>query len=397
MVGSNYIDVLGSYSWYQRQREVYIKNLATLTEELSQSPADFDTTSFDSWVFRGTISRFLMDTTVFNYQAGFDINLESGSGKKIEGGKASIGDYALFASVKYRPIPALIIQPGLRMAYNTGYDAPLTPSLNVMYDFSEHWLVRASYGKGFRAPSLKELYLDFVDLNHKIYGSDSLKAEYSNSYHLSFGFKTETKKVAFKIEPDFFYNQMKDKIDLVPKTIIGSNNDTTEVWTYSNVDVFKTLGGRFNITYNHKGVFNLGIGLAYIGTNNQFDESVESSDEYNYYPEIAINAMYEMKQTGINFGVNYKYTGEVTLNRLSADNTLVQYVEESYNMLDITVNRSFFKDKLNLALGAKNLFDVSDIKTSGGDSGGVHSGGGASMPVAWGRTFFASLKFKISK
>jgi outer membrane receptor for ferrienterochelin and colicins len=299
--------------------------------------------------------------------------------------------------VKYRPVQALIIQPCLRMAYNTGYDAPLTPSLNVMYDFNEHWLVRASYGKGFRAPSLKELYLDFVDLNHKIYGSDSLKAEYSNSYHLSFGFKTETKKVAFKIEPDFFYNNMKDKIDLVPKTVVDNNNDTTEVWTYSNVDVYKTLGGRFNITYNHKGVFNLGIGLAYIGTNNQFDESVESSDEYNYYPEIAINAMYEMKQTGINFGMNYKYTGEVTLNRLNADNTLVEYVEESYNMLDITVNRSFFKDKLNLALGAKNLFDVSDIKTSGGDSGGVHSGGGSSMPVAWGRTFFASLKFKISK
>jgi len=397
MVGSNYIDVLGSYSWYQRQREVYIKNLATLTEELSQSAADFDTTSFDSWVVRGTISRFLRDTTVFNYQAGFDINLESGSGKKIEGGKANIGDYAIFASVKYRPTQAFIIQPGLRMAYNTSYDAPLTPSINVMYDFNEHWLVRASYGKGFRAPSLKELYLDFVDLNHKIYGSDSLKAEYSNSYHLSFGYKTETKKVAFKIEPDFFYNHMKDKIDLVPKTVVDSNNDTTEVWTYSNVDVFKTLGGRLNVTYNHKGVFNLGIGFAYIGTNNQFSEAVETSEAYNYYPEIAVNAMYEMKQTGLNFGLNYKYTGQVTLNRLNADNSLEQYVEESYNMLDITVNRSFFKDKLNLALGAKNLFDVSDIKTSGGDGGGVHSSGGSSMPVAWGRTFFASLKFKISK
>jgi outer membrane receptor for ferrienterochelin and colicins len=397
LLGSKYLDVMASYSWYEREREVYIKNLATLSEELSQSPTDFDTTSFDSWVVRGTISRFLMDTVVFNYQAGFDINLESGKGKKIEGGKASIGDYALFASLKYRPTHALTIQPGLRMAYNTGYDAPLTPSINVMYDLSESWLVRASYGKGFRAPSLKELYLDFVDLNHKIYGSDSLKAEYSNSYHLSFSYKTETTKVAFKIEPDFFYNQMKDKIDLVPKTIVENNNDTTEIWTYSNVDLFKTLGGRLNVTYNHKGVFNLGVGLAYIGTNNQYSEAVEMSDAYNYYPEVAINAIYEMKQAGLNFGLNYKYTGEVTMNRLSADNTLEEYTEESYNMLDISVNRSFFKDFINLAIGAKNLFDVKDIKTSGGDGGGVHSSGGSSMPVAWGRTFFASVKFKFSK
>ncbi len=397
LLGNKYIDVLGSYSWYEREREVYIKNLATLSEELSQSPADFDTTSFDSWVVRGTISRFLMDTAVFNYQAGFDINLESGKGKKIEGGKASIGDYALFASIKYRPVSALTIQPGIRMAYNTGYNAPLTPSINLMYDLNKNWLVRASYGKGFRAPSLKELYLDFVDLNHKIYGSDSLKAEYSNSYHLSFGYKTETAKVAFKIEPDFFYNQMKDKIDLVPKTIVGSNNDTTEIWTYNNVDLFKTLGARFNITYNHKGMFNFGIGLAYIGTNNKFIGAVESSDAYNYYPEIAINAIYEMKNTGINFGLNYKYTGEVRLNRLDADNNLVPYTEESYNMLDISANRSFFKDFVNLAIGAKNLFDIKDIKTSGGADGGIHASGGSSTPVAWGRTFFESLKFKISK
>jgi len=392
-----YVDVMASYSWYQREREVYIKNLATLSEELSQSPADFDTTSFDSWVFRGTISRFLMDTATFNYQAGFDFNLESGSGKKIENRKANIRDYAFFASLKYRPFSTLTIQPGVRFAYNTAYDAPVTPSINVLYDLSERWLVRASFGKGFRAPSLKELYLDFVDLNHKIYGSDSLKAEYSNSYQLSFGYKVETKKVAFKIEPDFFYNQMRDKIDLVPKTIVGTNNDTTEIYIYSNVDLFKTLGGRINITYNHKGVFNFGIGLAYIGTNNQFSEAIEKSDKYNYYPEVVVSAIYEMKKAGINFGMNYKYTGKVTQNRLNADNAIEPYSEASYNMLDISLNRSFYKDRLNLAVGAKNLFDVTDIKTSGGGSGGVHSSGGPSMPVAWGRTFFASLKFKISK
>ncbi len=397
LIGQKYIDVMAAYSWYQREREVYIKNLADLSEELSQSPSDFDTTSFDSWVVRGAMSRFLMDTVVLNYQAGFDINLESGTGKKIEGGKANIGDYALFASLKYRPTNSLTIQPGLRVAYNTGYDAPLTPSINLMYNISEKWLVRASYGKGFRAPSLKELYLDFVDLNHKIYGSDSLKAEYSDSYQISFGYKTETKKVAFKIEPDLFYNSMIDKIDLVPKTIVGGNNDTTEIYIYSNIDTYKTLGGRVNITYNHKGIFNFAIGLAYIGTNNQFSESAEKADKYNYYPELALNAIYENKITGINLGINYKYTGDVTMNRLNADNSIVQYSEEGYNMLDISLNRSFFKDKLNLALGAKNLFDVNEIKTSGGGSGGAHSSGGTSMPVAWGRTFFASLKFKISK
>jgi len=393
---SQYIDVMGAYSWYQRERETKIKNLSTLEEDYSQSPADFDTTTFDSWTFRGTISRYTMDTVKFNYQAGFDINLESGEGKKIEGGEASINDYAVFASVKWKPISTLSIQPGLRYSYNTEYKAPITPSINIKYDANKNITLRASYGRGFRAPSLKELYLDFVDLNHKIFGSDSLKAETSNSYHLSMTYFKETEKVAFKIEPDIFYNNMKDKIDLVPKTVVGENNDTTSIWVYSNVNLFKTVGGRVNITYRHKGMFDFGVGLAYIGTYNQYTETPSELEVFHYYPEIVLSAKYQNQSSGINLNIVYKYTGEVTRNQINSSDELVPYTEASYNMLDVSLSRAFFEDKLNLAVGGKNLFDITDIKTSGG-SGGVHGGGGSAMPVAWGRSFFVSLRFKISK
>lgn len=393
---SNYINLLAAYNWYSRQRETKIKDLSSLEEELSQSPADFDTTSFDSWTFRGTISRYKMDTVKFNYQLGFDINLESGTGKKIEGGEASINDYAVFGSLKWRPVSKLTLQPGIRYSYNTEYDAPLTPSINIKYDANEKFTFRGSYGKGFRSPSLKELYLDFVDLNHKIFGSDSLKAEKSNSYHLSMTYLMQTEIVAFKIEPDIFYNNMTDKIDLIPKTVVGENNDTTEIWVYSNVNLFRTLGGRVNVTYRHKGVFSFGVGFAYIGTYNQYTETANDLEKFLYYPELVMNANYQMSSTGLNFNVVYKYTGKVTRNRLNSSNEIIPYTEAGYNMLDISINRSFFENKLTLSIGAKNLFDVTDIKTSGG-SGGVHGQGGSSMPVAWGRSYFASLNFKISK
>lgn len=392
-----YIDVMGAYSWYERKREVYIKNLYTMDEDLSQSPSDFDTTSFSSWVFRGTLSRFIMDTVKLNYQAGFDINLESGTGKKIENKQASIQDYALFVSLKYRPVNTLTIQPGIRFSYNSAYDAPVTPSVNLMYDLGEYWVIRGSYGKGFRAPSLKELYLDFVDLNHKIFGSDSLKAEYSNSYQMSLGYKRETQKVAFKIEPDFFYNQVKDKIDLIPKSVVGVNHDTTEIWVYSNIDYFNTLGGRLNITYKHKGILDFGIGFAYIGTRNHFDGVLNAQNDYRFYPEMVVNVQHEIRWTGINLGIIYKFNGEVTQNRLNSENELIPYTEESYHMMDLTLSRSFLKDRLQLSVGAKNLFDVTEVKTSGSSGGGVHSSGSTSMPVAWGRSFFAGLKFNISK
>ena len=392
-----YIDLMAAYSYYNRERKTTIKNLATLQEQASGSESDYDTTTFDSWTFRGTISRFKMDTVTFNYQVGFDINLENGEGKKIDGGTAGIQDYAIFGSIKYRPWQTLTIQPGLRVAHNSKYDAPLTPSINVLYQINDRLTARASYGRGFRAPSLKELYLDFVDLNHRIYGSDSLKAEHSDSFQFSLGYYVQTEKVAFKIEPDFFYNSMRDKIDLLPKTVVGNNNDTTEVWVYTNADQFKTYGGRLNITYRHKGVFSLGFGVAYIGIYNNFSDAVETDSKFYYYPEFALNATYDNKLTGIRLGVNYKFTGEVTRDRITTGDQVEKYTEEGYNMLDLTLSRKFLDDRIMLSVGAKNLFDITDIKTSGGGGGSVHGSGGSSMPIAWGRSFFAGLKFKLSK
>jgi outer membrane receptor for ferrienterochelin and colicins len=395
LVGNQkYVDLMAAYSYYNRERSTTLKNLATLTEQPSASTADYDTTRFDAWTFRGTLSRFRMDTVSFNYQVGFDINLENGEGAKIDGRTASIQDYAVFGSIKYRPWSMLTLQPGLRAAYNSKYDAPLTPSINVLYEMSDRWTVRASYGRGFRAPSLKELYLDFVDLNHKIFGSDSLKAENSNSYQLSFSYYSQTEKVAFKIEPDFFYNSMRDKIDLLPKTVVGNNNDTTEVWVYTNADAFKTYGGRLNVTYRHKGIFSLGFGFAYIGIYNVFDAEVEEDNKFYYYPEFALNATYDNRFTGIRLGVVYKYTGEVTRDRIASGGLIEKYSEEAYNMLDVTLSRNFFGERIVLSVGAKNIFDVTDLKTTGGTNGGVHSGG-SGMPIAWGRTLFAALKFKL--
>jgi outer membrane receptor for ferrienterochelin and colicins len=395
LVGNQkYIDVMAAYSYYNRERRTTLKNLATLTEQPSASTADYDTTRFDAWTFRGTLSRFRMDTVTFNYQVGFDINLENGEGAKIDGGTAGIQDYAVFGSVKYRPWSNFTLQPGLRAAYNSKYDAPLTPSFNALYEISNRWTVRASYGRGFRAPSLKELYLDFVDLNHKIFGSDSLKAEHSDSYQLSFAYYSQTEKVAFKIEPDFFYNAMRDKIDLLPKTVVGNNNDTTEVWVYTNADAFETYGGRLNVTYRHKGIFSLGFGAAYIGIYNVFDAEVEENNKFYYYPEFALNATYDHRITKIRLGVVYKYTGEVTRDRITSGGRTEKYTEAAYNMLDVSLSRNFFDERVMLSIGAKNIFDVTDLKTTGGASGGVHTGG-SSMPIAWGRSLFAALKFKL--
>ncbi|MEJ0033179.1 MAG: TonB-dependent receptor [Bacteroidota bacterium] len=43
--------------------------------------------------------------------------------------------------------------------------------------------MRLAYGHGFRAPSLRELYFNFIDASHNIQGNPDLQAELSNSYN----------------------------------------------------------------------------------------------------------------------------------------------------------------------------------------------------------------------
>ena len=163
-------NLLAAYSIYERQKEKYLVDLTDLSKTLTTSAADHDTSSFNAFIARGTYS-FAPETSNFSFQAGFDFNLENAKGKRIENGKESIGDYAVFISAIWKPVTNVSIQPGVRAAYNTRYNAPLTPSLNLMYKPGKTTL-RASYARGFRSPSLKELYLYFFDSNHQVEGND---------------------------------------------------------------------------------------------------------------------------------------------------------------------------------------------------------------------------------
>ena len=71
------------------------------------------------------------------------------------------------------------------------------------------------------------------------------------------------------------------------------------------------------------------------------------------------------------------------------------YVDE-YHTLDVTLKRNFFRDRIQFTVGGKNLFDNKNI-TSLGSTGGAHSSGDGSIPVGWGRTWFAGITYYMNK
>ncbi|MFA8301063.1 MAG: TonB-dependent receptor domain-containing protein [Hyphomicrobiales bacterium] len=391
----NYVDLLAAYTHYNRQKEYKIKNLTTGDSKSSTDPADTDTTKINSWVFRGTWSKFRPNDHKFNFQLGYEINLESTTGKKIDDGEKSIQDYAVFGSMKYLPWKWFTFQPGVRYSYNSVYKAPITPSFNVKINPLDNIIIRASYANGFRAPSIKELYMEFVDVNHRIFGNKELEAETSNSYRLSLVYNfMNSDKVVFKLEPSFFYNDIQNKISLLNK--INPDDLQSSFYAYDNIDNFKSIGGNLNFSYLLHDNFSLALGAGYTGINQKFRASKDHDKAYNFYPEVTVNANWLIIPWNTELNFNYKYTGEIPNVVVDPEGVLEEYTQEDYHTLDVSAKKPFFDNKLSLTIGGKNLFNVTNV-TGGNEVGGVHLGGTSSVPISWGRTFFVALSYNLNR
>ncbi len=397
MLGENsYVDLSFAYSHYRREKEMRIKNLYTGTSQLSANEDDADTISSNAWQFRGTLSRYRNRDTRFKYQLGYEATFEDAAGSKIESNKKAISNVALFASIKYNLWDDFLMQAGGRIAYNSVYDSPVTPSVNIKYDVADGIVWRASYGKGFRAPSIKELYLDFKDLNHDIRGNQNLGAERSDNLQSGLVFKSDRETFGYKIEPGFFYNAIDNRIGLIERTELqnlGSQVDTALYYTYDNFNMYKTLGFRIKFHYEHRRKVFFTAGYSNVGILNRFTDATEKQD-FVFTPEYVLQMRYVFTSFGTQASLNYKYNGELERHRINFDDEYVTYRENDYHMLDVTFSQDFLDGRLNLVAGAKNLFDVNNIRTTG-TGGGVHASGGSSRSVAWGRTFFVDITYNF--
>ena len=378
---------LGSYSYYQRQKEKYLVDLTDLSKTLTTSSADHDTSTFNAFMARGTYS-FTPEKDVFSFQAGFDFNLETARGKRIENGTEKIGDYALFVSAIWKPVEVFTIQPGLRAAYNTRYNAPLTPSINLMYKPGSTTF-RASYARGFRSPSLKELYLYFYDSNHQIEGNENLQAERSHSFNASANqkFSMDKTTLVFEIKP--FYNVIDNKISLVqvdPDNLLHYRNE--------NTGKFSSLGFEISGSLYQSSLLNFKAGFSRIGRKDDAYNSNSFIYSNNWNTSLDVNFW---KNTA-KFSVFYKYSGKYpTYYYNSSDEVTVGFINDFHN-LDIILLKKFWQNRLSVSAGVKNLFDNKEIGGQGVDGGSGHgSGQGVSSLVGWGRTFFFSMKINSVK
>ena len=202
---------MASYSFYERHKNTYIKDLTNLGEELSGSQLAHDTTSIGLLNMRIIYNSASSDN--LEYELGTEINSESKRGERIAGMSEDILDLAFFGTAEWKLSEQTVFRPGVRLFYNNKFGSKPIPSLAFKTGLNS-FVFRASIAKAFRAPSLKELHLDFIDINHNIQGNSNLVAESGD--HISGGiqFSHDEEKLSSLFELNGFYNRVINRIQL---------------------------------------------------------------------------------------------------------------------------------------------------------------------------------------
>ncbi len=380
----NHLNVVTAYNYYKRSSQDYFKDLRTLEKTWD----DKITSQVASQImFRGIFTHTFVPNKLV-LQSGIDINIEEMEGPRIKDNEQSLGDYAGFINIKYKPFSSFEFQPGMRLAHNTKYDAPLVYSFNTKWDISENFIWRASFAKGFRAPSIKELFYEFVNSNHEIYGNKDLKAESSYNYNTTFEYNTKKKNHAWKISGSLYYNDIKNMITLIQKE--GSTG-----YQYNNIVEFESIGGDLEIVYTYKTLFQLRGGYGLTGRLNSYTKE-NGSERFNLTHDFFAGLKIKETGSGANLNIDYKYNGKIPFFYTDTDSKIKEGSQDPFHIMNISLSKRFLKHRLNATLGVKNLFNEKTIKQNRNIGGSAHSSS-SGVPVSYGRSFFLNLSYKIIK
>lgn len=377
------INLQAGYSYYSVRKISYDNNLVLL----EKTQTNLDTTTFHMATARGVISN--IPGKMFEYQAGFDYSFEQALGAKITGTK-NITEAASFLNFIFTPYEMLSLQPGVRAIYNSKYRAPLVYAMNVKFTPGS-FAIRGSYAKGFKAPSLKQLYLLFVDNNHTISGNENLLPEIANNFSLSTDYHIQDKKHSVEAGVSFFYNSSINAIQLA----VDTNRPGWGVYFNLEDNKYRTKGIETRLAYHFMQRITLQVGYSLTGRSR-----LDEVKKFEYSGDIASSFSYRSHKYNFELAAFYKYSDDyLEFNgNFNADGKLSgiahRYVDP-YHTLDITLSKPLFQNKLNISGGVKNLFDITLVDSRG--TLNYHGSGGNSTAVGYGRTYFIKINFQIDK
>ena len=233
---------------------------------------------------------------------------------KLDGNTRKQNSFDAFAQYDWRISDHWEMVGALRYDhFSDGNISRITPKLNACYKPLRNLTLRAGYGMGFRAPSLKEKYYNFNMSNIWIVeGNPDLKSETSHNFNVS----AEYTKGHYNFTASVYYNKVKNKLS-TSAPYYKPKLDDMPYLQYINLDDYSVCGGEIGAQARWNNGFSARITYAY--TKEQLAKDKKGNTINNQYipaREHAVNARVEYdhqftKSYGLNVGLNGRFLSGV--------------------------------------------------------------------------------------
>ena len=306
------------YSQLRKENYTAYDNIARKTASL----IDFDTNNYKSLVLeaKDTYTPDDHNTLTFGVEykknsmegtllsdGGYSLDTRSYGDIVKQSSKADEKTGAFYVQDVYALGDKLVVIPAVRVDHHDTYGTYTSPKLGATYSFSKHSRAKVNWGKGFRAPTLFELYAHMskegmMPLTVNVLGNEALEPEKS----VNFDFSLEAEKDKFTSKLSYFHNKIEKMIDID---------------TYSGA----TGPGLWYRYYNHDGKTVL--------------EGVEAELSYSFDKHWSLKGAY------VYLDAKDERTGQRLTNR-ARQNGLVQltYTDAKTNPLTVNLYNKFYID-----------------------------------------------------
>jgi len=168
---------------------------------------------------------------------------------------------------------------GLRYDKHSVFGSALSPKVGLNVRVNENLNLRASFGRGFRAPDLGQLYYRLINrfIGYQVIGNPNLQPEHSNSWQVGAEYAQSERKYRFGV--NFFRNDVRNLINLASLGFITNQAQLNAIVQREGIDPsFRPI--TFGFFFLQKNLENI------------FTQGAEFDGEIKLPKNFAVNAAY---------------------------------------------------------------------------------------------------------
>lgn len=385
-----------SHQLQKRENEKFRYNLSHDVESLNAKSKD---QSMEVLYSTGTFTNFFTNK-LFNLQLGYEIASNKGfavvdaEANKTKEVNKTLNNYDFYAVSEITLNDKFSLRPGFRYSFQSLFNNQYAYSLGTRYLMSNGFETRAAIGKSFRTPNFEELYSRQVFDGHYFVGNENLLPEKSTSFEASIKkithFKNEKSTSFLSNHLMLSHNNIQDRIT---SALIGYDGATP---MYQNINVSKYKSINLSSTNQYQvnnWDFNLSGSLTWFS---QLIDNAEFKTTNEYLFSYSANAKiaYTVPKWNTTFAAYYKFIGKNPMWVVGNQSYVISEID-SYSWLDASIRKTFWNNKLETTVGARNILNVSDVNQSRVNEGGGHAVS-SQLLLAYGRSYFIKLTYNFN-